>query len=80
MSPHSLLTVHLLAALQTFINNLIRGWPIKSKGEAFDIGGKTSPELFRQNPASMRLETEPVIDKGARQGIIITIQVMIRQH
>ena len=62
--------------LQTFINNLIRGWPIKTKGDAFAAGGKTSPELFKQNPASMRLETEPIIDKGSNKGLIISIQVM----
>lgn len=44
-------------------------------GDAFQSGGRTSPEQFRRDPASMRLETQPIIDKGANKGLVITIQV-----
>lgn len=61
--------------LQTFIKNLVQGWGMKSMGEAFEAGGRTSPEQFRADPASMRLETQPIIDKGASKGLVISIQV-----
>ena len=60
---------------QTFIKNLVQGWGVKSMGAAFESGGRTSPEQFRRDPASMRLETLPIIDKGASKGLVISIQV-----
>lgn len=61
--------------MQTFIKNLVQGWGLASMGEAFQSGGRTSPEQFRANPTSMRLETQPIIDKGANKGLVISIQV-----
>jgi hypothetical protein len=44
-------------------------------GEAFRVEGRTSAEQFRRDPGSMRLETKPIIDRGANRGLVITIQV-----
>jgi hypothetical protein len=44
-------------------------------GEAFRAEGRTSAEQFRRDPGSMRLETKPIIDRGANRGLVITIQV-----
>lgn len=49
-------------------------------GEAFEAGGRTSPELFKRDPTSMRLVTEPIIDKGASKGLVLTIQVCATAH
>lgn len=62
-------------AVQTFIKNLVKGWGLAFEGEAFQTGGRTSSEQFRRDPASMRLQTQPIIDKGANRGLVITIQV-----
>lgn len=44
-------------------------------GKAFEASGRVSPDEFRRDPASMRLQTQPIIDKGNSKGLIITIQV-----
>lgn len=53
----------------------MQGWGLAFEGEAFQTGGRTSSEQFRRDPASMRLQTQPIIDKGANRGLVITIQV-----
>jgi hypothetical protein len=44
-------------------------------GKAFGAGGRVSPDEFRRDPTSMRLQTKPIIDKGNSKGLIISIQV-----
>lgn len=44
-------------------------------GKAFEASGRVSPDEFRRDPASMRLQTQPIIDKGNSKGLIITLQV-----
>lgn len=46
-----------------------------SMGKAFEASGRVSPDEFRRDPASMRLQTQPIIDKGNSKGLIITLQV-----